>query len=73
MTKESSPLPRPVSRSLIIGMAYGMDMRPQKLCDMANNGVNEQQAKELIEKYRQLGFDIIEQRFGSAYETNPVK
>jgi hypothetical protein len=54
-------------------MAYGMDMRPQKLCDMANNGVNEQQAKELIEKYRQLGFDIIEQRFGGAYETNPVK
>ena len=73
MTKESSPLSRPVSRSLIIAMAYGMDMRPQKLCDMANNGVNEQQAKELIEKYRQLGFDIIEQRFGSTYETNPVK
>jgi hypothetical protein len=54
-------------------MAYGMDMRPQKLCDMANNGVNEQQAKELIEKYRQLGFDIIEQRFGGIHETNPVK
>ena len=73
MTKESTPIPRTVSRSLIIAMAYGMDMRPQKLCDMTNNGVNEQQAKELIEKYRQLGFDIIEQRFGSAYETNPVK
>ena len=54
-------------------MAYGMDMRPQKLCDMTNNGVNEQQAKELIEKYRQLGFDIIEQRFGAKHETNSVK
>ena len=73
MTKESTPIPRTVSRSLIIGMAYGMDMRPQKLCDMANNGVNEQQAKELVEKYRQLNFDIIEQRFGDAYETNSVK
>ena len=73
MTTESTPLSRPVFRSLIIAMAYGMDMRPQKLCDMTNNGVNEQQAKELIEKYRQLGFDIIEQRFGDAYETNPVK
>lgn len=68
---------RPVSRSIIIAiiiaMAYGMDLRPQKLCDMTNNGVNEQQAKELIEKYRQLGFDIIEQRFGAKHETNSVK
>lgn len=69
----TTPLSRPVSRSIIIAMAYGMDMRPQKLCDMTNNGVNEQQAKELIEKYRQLGFDIIEQRFGAEHETNPVK
>ena len=69
-------IPRSVSRSIIIAiiaMAYGMDMRPQKLRDMTNNGVNEQQAKELIEKYRQLGFDIIEQRFGAKYETNSVK
>ena len=73
MTTKSTPLSRPVSRSLIIAMAYGMDMRPQKLCDMTNNGVNEQQAKELIEKYRQLGFDIIEQRFGAKHETNSVK
>ena len=70
MTKH---IPRGVSRSIIIAMAYGMDLRPQKLCDMTNNGVNEQQAKELIEKYRQLGFDIIEQRFGAKNETNSVK
>lgn len=66
-------LSRPVSRSIAIAIAYGMDMSPQKLRDMTNNSVNEQQAKELIEKYRQLGFDIIEQRFGAKNETNSVK
>lgn len=58
-------------RSLDIAMAYGMDMRPQKLNDLSNKDVNEQQAKELIEKYRQLNF--IEQRFGAKNETNPIK
>lgn len=64
---------RAICRSLAIGIAYGMNMRPQKLSDMTdnmtNNGVNEQQAKELIEKYRQH----IEQRFGDTHETNSVK
>lgn len=59
---------RATARSVAFCLAYGASPTPLRL---AHKSVNEEQANELFEKFRQLKFD--EQRFGEQNETNSVK